>query len=179
MNKVSFQLNQFKKNIILLGIVASFSACGVLPVADDMSSDDDIFFEEEVTVETKAATKTDAEIIEVTETVVEEDVKPRPTFRGARGYWLAAIEYLQEGEEDDAIWALEQALELKPASKVSKNLLNQIESDAINILGEESFEYKIQYGDSLSKLAKIYLNDPLQFYILAKYNQISNHRTNH
>ena len=145
-----------------------------MPIADDSPSDDDIFFEEQITIETKAATKTDAEIVEVSETVIEEDVTPRPKFKSPRGYWLAAIEYLQEGEEEDALWALEQALTLKPSSKISKILLSQIESDAINVLGEESFEYTIQYGDSLSKLAKTYLKDPLQFYILAKYNQISN-----
>ena len=105
---------------------------------------------------------------------IEEEAKPRVSFNNARGYWLAAIEYLQVGEEDDAEWALEQALILKPGSNISKVLLHQIESDAINVLGEDYFEYKIQRGDSLSKLAKDYLNDPLKFYILAKYNDISN-----
>lgn len=174
MKKISFQLKQFKKNLILLGIVSSFTACGVIPVADNSLSDDDIFFEEQVTIETPPATKTDAEIIEVTDQVIEEEAKPRVSFNNARGYWLAAIEYLQVGEEDDAEWALEQALILKPGSNISKVLLHQIESDAINVLGEDYFEYKIQRGDSLSKLAKDYLNDPLKFYILAKYNDISN-----
>ena len=146
----------------------------MIPVTENSASDDDIFFEEKVTIETQAATKTDAEVIEVVEPVVEEYVEPRPTFNTARGYWLSAIEYLQVGEEEDAEWALEQALILKPGSKISKTLLHQIESDAINVLGEDYFEYTIQRGDSLSKLAKEYLNDPLKFYILAKYNQISN-----
>ena len=174
MNIIGSQLKQFKKNLVLLSIVSTFSACGVIPVTENSASDDDIFFEEKVIVETQAATKTDAEIIEVTEPVVEEYVEPRPTFNTARGYWLAAIEYLQVGEEEDAEWALEQALILKPGSKISKTLLHQIESDAINVLGEDYFEYKIQRGDSLSKLAKVHLKDPLKFYILAKYNQISN-----
>jgi len=171
---VSSQLKQFKKNLVLLSIVSTFSACGVIPVTENSTSDDDIFFEEKVIVETQAATKTDAEISEVSEPAVKDDVELRPTFNTARGYWLAAIEYLQVGEEEDAEWALEQALVLKPGSKISQTLLHQIESDAINVLGENYFEYTIQRGDSLSKLAKEYLNDPLKFYILAKYNQISN-----
>jgi len=109
-----------------------------------------------------------------TPVMFDELEESRPTFNSSRGYWLAAIEYLQNGEENDAEWALEQALALKPNSKISQTLLSQIAADPIDVLGEVYFEYTVQNGDSLSKLAKEYLNDPMQFYILAKYNDISN-----
>ena len=140
--------------------------------------EDEIIIEEkDILVQTKAATQTDVEIVQTAEQEQVEFIKEEKTyekFSTARGYWKNALKHLQHGNEDEARWALEQAIELDPKSKISHKLLNQIDADAINELGIEAFEYKVQYGDSLSMLSKTYLDDPLQFYLLAKYNDIEN-----
>jgi len=128
----------------------------------------------ETSVPMVVATKTDAETNESDETEkVVEVVEYRETYSSSKGYWRAAIKYLQTGNEDDARWALEKSLSLNSKNKIATELLYQLDVDAINALGGEYFEYKVQYGDSLSKLAKLYLDDSLKFYLLAKYNDIS------
>jgi tetratricopeptide (TPR) repeat protein len=42
------------------------------------------------------------------------------------------------------------------------------------VLGSEYFDYTVRSGESLSLIAERYLGDPLEFYILARYNGIDN-----
>jgi hypothetical protein len=53
-------------------------------------------------------------------------------------------------------------------------LLRQIEADPVAVFGSESWDYRIQPKDTLTDLAQRFLDDPLQFYLLAKYNRLSN-----
>jgi tetratricopeptide (TPR) repeat protein len=50
----------------------------------------------------------------------------------------------------------------------------QVNADAQKELGAQFFRYTVQRDDSLSKLAQQYLGDRFRFYILAKYNDITN-----
>lgn len=100
--------------------------------------------------------------------------KGHKTFPNARGYWLDAIGHLEQGERDEARWALTEALRLEPDNKQVQKLLHQTDANAKAELGEESFDYTVQPGDTLSKIAKQYMGDPLSFYFLAKYNDIDN-----
>jgi LysM repeat protein len=85
-----------------------------------------------------------------------------------------ALELLQNGEESSARAFLEHALRLDPGNEVARKLLDQIRADARAELGGMSFAYTVQPGDSLAKIAQVFLGDRYRFYILAKYNGISN-----
>jgi len=83
-----------------------------------------------------------------------------------------AIKALQQGQTETARSQLTWALQEKPSLKVAKDLLDQLDTDPIEYLGEEHFTYRIEAGDSLSVIARDYLDDPLKFVILARYNEI-------
>ena len=169
------------KQIFLLALVFSslilIVGCAASPTSVGFTDEENEYVAEpeSVIIETVVATKTDAELEEKEESdQVEPIVEQRRIFSSSKAYWRAAIEYLQQGNEDDARWALEKSLALNPKNKIARDLMYQLDVDAINALGSEYFEYKVQYGDSLSKLSKTYLHDALKFYLLAKYNDISN-----
>jgi hypothetical protein len=50
--------------------------------------------------------------------------------------------------------------------------MRQIKEDPQALLGRESFAYRVQPGESLSRIAQRFLNDLHLFYILARYNNI-------
>jgi LysM repeat protein len=87
---------------------------------------------------------------------------------------VASGRFLQNGDETNARTALEKAVVLDPSNDLAKKLLDQIKADAQAELGSTFFRYTVQRDDSLSKLAQTYLGDRFRFYILAKYNEISN-----
>ena len=83
-----------------------------------------------------------------------------------------SIRLLQHGQVDGASIQLAAALRLDSNNAIANSLLRQIDTDPVETLGEEHFTYTVQRNDSLSKLAKRYLKDPYQFFILARYNGI-------
>jgi tetratricopeptide (TPR) repeat protein len=87
---------------------------------------------------------------------------------------LQAVDQLQVGDEAGARATLDQALKLDPANDLAKNLLAQINADAQRELGATFWRYTVQPGESLSRLAQQYMGDRFRFWILAKYNDITN-----
>ena len=87
---------------------------------------------------------------------------------------LQAVDQLQVGDEAGARATLDQALKLDPANDLAKNLLSQINADAQRELGATFWRYTVQPGESLSRLAQQYMGDRFRFWILAKYNDITN-----
>ena len=87
---------------------------------------------------------------------------------------LEAVDQLQNGDEIGARQTLAKALSLDPANEIAKKMNDQIGADAQKELGATFFRYTVARDDSLSKLAQQYLGDRFRFYILAKYNDISN-----
>ena len=87
---------------------------------------------------------------------------------------MQAVDSLQNGDEANARQTLEKAVAMDPSNELAKKLLDQIKADAQAELGSTFFRYTVQRDDSLSKLAQTYLGDRFRFYILAKYNEISN-----
>jgi len=85
-----------------------------------------------------------------------------------------AIQALQSGDKVSARNQLNWALQEKPTLKVAKKLLEQLDADPVEFLGEDHFTYRVQPGESLSIIARDYLGDPLKFVILARYNGIDN-----
>jgi LysM repeat protein len=63
---------------------------------------------------------------------------------------------------------------MDPSNELAKRLVDQIRADAQRELGPTFFRYTVQPDDSLSKLAQRFLGDRFRFYILAKYNDITN-----
>ena len=94
----------------------------------------------------------------------------------ARELFKAGVDALQHGDGQKARPLLQQMLVLEPNNKnapIAASLLSQIDADPIQILGKESFPYKVQSGDTLSLISKRFLGDPFKFYILAKYNELT------
>ncbi len=104
----------------------------------------------------------------------EASPKPKKKLSSAKAYWRRAVQYLQVGDEAQARDDLQKALRLEPGNRIATNLMHQIDADAVKELGKENFEYQIENGDSLSRVAQKFLRDPLKFHILAKYNGIDN-----
>jgi len=87
---------------------------------------------------------------------------------------IEAVDMLQNGDEARARVTLERALALDPANDLAKKLMADLSADAQKELGTTFFRYTVQRDDSLSKLAQQYLGDRFRFYILAKYNDLTN-----
>ena len=83
-----------------------------------------------------------------------------------------AIRALQSGDWESARNQLNWALQEKPTLNVARKLLDQLDADPVEYLGESHFTHLVQAGESLSIIARDYLDDPLKFVILARYNGI-------
>jgi tetratricopeptide (TPR) repeat protein len=86
--------------------------------------------------------------------------------------FFAAIEQLEQGQEEQAEVLLRQVLQQEPNHRQAQQLLRQIKEDPNSLLGRESFVYRVQAGETLSRIAQRFLNDTLLFYALARYNGI-------
>lgn len=104
----------------------------------------------------------------------EPQLTPAQAKAQAQKLTVEAITQLQNGDEPGAQKSLEEALKLEPASDLAKKLMDQIKADPQKELGAAFFRYTVQRDDSLSKIAQQYLGDRYKFYILARYNDISN-----
>ncbi|MCU7906110.1 MAG: LysM peptidoglycan-binding domain-containing protein [Candidatus Thiodiazotropha sp. (ex Epidulcina cf. delphinae)] len=85
-----------------------------------------------------------------------------------------ALQQLEQGDYDNAHNQLTWALQEKPTLQIATKLLEQMNADPIEYLGLKNFFYDVEPGDSLSIIAKKFLNDPLKFVILARYNKLEN-----
>ncbi len=83
-----------------------------------------------------------------------------------------AVELLEVGNEDQALAEIQRALQADPANRLAQSLLKQIQTDPQQLLGRESFNYRVEPGESLSRIAGRFLRDVHLFYALARYNDI-------
>lgn len=104
----------------------------------------------------------------------EPEIPPAEARPMAAKLALQAVDQLQVGDEAAARTTIEHALKLDPANDLAKKLFDQINADAQRELGAVHFRYTVQPADTLSKLAQQYMGDRFRFWILAKYNDISN-----
>ncbi|MEP6656584.1 MAG: LysM domain-containing protein [Betaproteobacteria bacterium] len=107
-------------------------------------------------------------------TLVVPDLPPAQAKAQAQKHAIEAIDQLQNGDEAAASHTLELALALDPANELARKLRDQIVADPEKELGTVFFRYTVQRDDSISKLAQQYLGDRFRFYILARYNEITN-----
>jgi tetratricopeptide (TPR) repeat protein len=85
-----------------------------------------------------------------------------------------ALDLLEQGDYENARLQLTWALQDKPTLQIALNLLEQMDVDPVEHLGMKSFFYYVESGDSLSIIAQKFLDDPLKFVILARYNKLEN-----
>ncbi|MBC7768834.1 MAG: LysM peptidoglycan-binding domain-containing protein, partial [Phycisphaerales bacterium] len=93
-----------------------------------------------------------------------------PDRGSAREHVRAAVDYLGDGQEAHARAELSAALELSPNSSSARRLMQQIDSDPRELLGQRARSYTVQPGETMSQLAERFLGDSLMFYALARYN---------
>ncbi len=112
------------------------------------------------------------------EPTVAAPVAPSPiTPADAPRAIIAAMEFLQAGQEEQAENELKRVLLGDPNNRQAQSLIKQMKDDPVATLGRESFAYRVQPGESLSRIAQRFLGDVQQFYILARYNNIKVPRT--
>jgi tetratricopeptide (TPR) repeat protein len=152
MNAVTW-FRDFCKFLIIITSVLALSACELMQTKEEV--------EEPVVVE---------------EEVVEETI-PQPTDSLTPNQRVRkALDQLQNGDYENAHNQLTWAIQDDPDHKTAKKLLHQMNVDPIEHLGIKNFFYEVQSGDTLSLIAKKFLDDPYQFVILARYNQLDNPR---
>jgi hypothetical protein len=83
-----------------------------------------------------------------------------------------AIELLNAGQREPARRELREVLQHYPADPVARSLYNQLDVDPKAVLGAANFPYRVKPGETMSEIAQRFLGDPLQFYLLARYNGI-------
>lgn len=102
------------------------------------------------------------------------ELAPAQARAQAQKLAIEAVDELQNGDEAGARATLDRALAFDPTNELARKLYDQIRADAQRELGAVFFRYTVQRDDSLSKLAQQYLGDRFRFWILAKYNEITN-----
>lgn len=84
-----------------------------------------------------------------------------------------AIADLNRGDPVAARRRLMTALRRRPADAVARQLITQIDTDPMQLLGRENYTYTLRDGETLSMIAGRMLGNPLMFYALARYNNIA------
>ncbi len=84
-----------------------------------------------------------------------------------------AIILLSNGDEQHAEKELADALVIEPNNRAARRLMRQLhESPADFFVEEDHFDYVVRLNETLFSVAEKFLEDPLDFYMLAKLNDI-------
>ncbi|MCG7899788.1 MAG: LysM peptidoglycan-binding domain-containing protein [Candidatus Thiodiazotropha weberae] len=105
---------------------------------------------------------------------IEEAIPPPTDSLTPNQRVRKALQHLQQGDYENARNQLNWALMDDPDHSRANHLLEQMDADPIEYLGLKNFFYDVQPGDSLSLIAKNFLNDAYKFVILARYNKLDN-----
>lgn len=85
-----------------------------------------------------------------------------------------AVNALLVGQAANAKAELAIVMRQEPDNKTARSLLAQIQTDPAKYFsGPEAFNYTLQPGDTLTTIAQRFLDEPLKFYILARFNGIN------
>jgi hypothetical protein len=83
------------------------------------------------------------------------------------------VALLELGQAPQARVEALAALEQQPGNATARKLLDEIDLDPRQMLGEKHYAYKVRPGEKLSEIAGRLLGDPMLFYALARYNDIA------
>ncbi len=83
-----------------------------------------------------------------------------------------SYDWLDAGDDEKPRHQLECAQQYDPENKHVACLLRGLTADPETALGAESTPYVVRPGDSLGSIAKRFMGDVCEFWILARYNQI-------
>ncbi|MCP5180657.1 MAG: LysM peptidoglycan-binding domain-containing protein [Pseudomonadales bacterium] len=105
--------------------------------------------------------------------VAEPDPEPAPVLTlNNRERLRLALEHLQEGRSAEALDLLRAYRENVPDSRIADQLIRQIETPIADYFPQEAFAVTLAEGESLSSIAQKYLGDALEFFALARYNDL-------
>ncbi len=83
---------------------------------------------------------------------------------------------LDDGKFEEARHQLTFYVRKHPDDEAAKSFLHQVSVDPKEELGPPAHKYKVKPGDTLGGIAAHYLGNPMQFVILARYNDIKRSR---
>lgn len=110
----------------------------------------------------------------------KERVEPAPAPGAAtdvsNGTTRDAMNLMGMGEEAQARQILEYILTRNPGDRIAKKYLDQIIVDPKQLLGVQSYRYRIRSGDTMASIARTRMGDSTLFYALSRYNGISDPR---
>lgn len=101
--------------------------------------------------------------------VAEPGLTPKQRFAKALGY-------LEIGESDRALAELTAHKKAFPKNRSVSKLIKQINTPSSQYYPGDFYTVELRSGQSLSTLSKKYLGSALDFYSLAKYNNVKNAR---
>lgn len=101
---------------------------------------------------------------------------PAPAPAVSHGTTREALDLMGMGAEEQARAILEGILQRNPGDRIAKKYLDQIVVDPKQLLGEQSYRYKVQSGDTMASIARARMGDSTLFYALSRYNGISDPR---
>lgn len=85
----------------------------------------------------------------------------------------SVIASLEAGEFEEAESILLRLIDARPGNPLALRFLEQLQSDPRKLMGTEYEEVTVRAGESLSVIAARELGDGMQFFALARYNQIA------
>ncbi|ARU56694.1 peptidoglycan binding protein [Oleiphilus messinensis] len=83
-----------------------------------------------------------------------------------------ALKFIQNGSYEDAREMLTETLKRAPDHRLAKFILDQLQIPPQQYFGPNYRFHTVRRGESLSKIAKSQLGNPLLFVALARYNEI-------
>ena len=104
-------------------------------------------------------------------TIVDRTGLKAPDSPGER--WHTALEMLGRGEERQAEALFVELRESAGYGERAQHMLDQIRRPIYRYFPENHFNVRLRAGQSLSALSRRYLDDPLKFFALARYNGIA------
>jgi hypothetical protein len=85
----------------------------------------------------------------------------------------AAVQLLEQGNTAQARAELVLLLQRRPGDRRAGQLLREIDTDPRSLYGADSFAYIVRPRDTLVSLARRYLGDAVNFYGLARFNNLT------
>ncbi len=87
--------------------------------------------------------------------------------------WHTALEMLDRGEDRQAEELFAELRDLPGYGERARHMLEQIRRPIHRYFPDDHFNVRLRAGQTLSALSRHYLDDPLKFFALARYNGIA------